>query len=55
MNPITVCLVIGWFFLVVSWLVRFKNKDTEITVRLALSAFSAGIFIANSIWWILVR
>lgn len=55
MNPTTACLIIGWFFLIVSFLVRFKDKDTELTVRLILSAFATGIFIANSIWYFLVK
>ena len=52
MNPTTACLIIGWLFLVTSFLVRFKDKDTELTVRLILSAFATGIFIANGIFWL---
>jgi len=49
-----VCTVAGWILLLASWLWRnTTDKDKELTIKLMLSALSAGVFLANIIHFFL--
>jgi len=54
MTADTVCTIIGWAALMGSWLGRnTTDKDKELTIKLMLSALSAGVFLANIIHFFL--
>ncbi len=55
MSATTICLLAGWIFLATSLFFRHKDKDVEITIRLILSAFATGIFLANVVHHFLSR
>jgi hypothetical protein len=51
MTSITICNIIGWILLLISWFPGLftKNKDTRRRIGFAASGLALGIFIANGI------
>jgi hypothetical protein len=48
MKAINIVMLAGWFFLILSWIWP-SNKWGSHTIKIALSALSTGLFIANAI------
>jgi len=47
-----ICSVLGWIFLLTSWVWRNKaDKVRELTMKLVLATASSCFFIANIIHW----
>jgi len=49
MNPSTVVMLLGWFFLILNF-VWPETKWGGRTIKIAFSALSTGLFLANAIY-----
>jgi hypothetical protein len=52
MSPQTICNIIGWSLLIISWFpgIFTKNKDKRMFISIAASAIAVGVFIATAIY-----
>lgn len=49
MNPSTVVMILGWFFLILNFVWPSK-KWGGVAIKIALSSISLGLFLANAIY-----